>query len=48
MLFAAVPVLQGLFKAMDEATYGYKFEGAKPARVTVITFGSPNVGDATW
>lgn len=39
---------QGLFKAAEEDAYGPNFGGAKPAQVTVLTFGSPNVGNPEW
>jgi hypothetical protein len=40
--------LQALISGAEKSTYDARFEGAKPAPVTVVTFGSPNPGDATW
>jgi hypothetical protein len=51
-LLFGIPALlscqQGLFKAAEEDAYGPNFDGAKPAQVTVLTFGSPNVGNQEW
>lgn len=43
------PVLQGVIEAADRAaTNALKTAKFVPARVTVVSFGSPAVGDSTW